>query len=140
MRWDDNLTLEGTEDELAVRGQLQLSMYAVHLAGGNSIHCKSIKSSTIEQYLLAASTLLSSFTGLDYRKDNPTDRQFGAVLTSVLKDIRRFEAMPDRREPYDHNMHDLARQLATKFPTTSLVCALVDGFEQGMCTGYRLSE
>ncbi|CAB9531804.1 unknown protein [Seminavis robusta] len=115
-------------------------MYAVHLSSGHSIQCKSIKASTIDQYLLAASSLIRCFTQQDYRKDKLGDRTMGAYLSGVMRDIRRYETMADRREPYDHRMHALACKVAAKFPITSLVCCLTDGFEQGLCTGYRLTE
>ncbi|CAB9527063.1 unknown protein [Seminavis robusta] len=115
-------------------------MYAVHLSSGHSIQCKSIKASTIDQYLLAASSLIRCFTQQDYRKDKLGDRTMGAYLSGVMRDIRRYETMADRREPYDHRMHALACKVAAKFPIISLVCCLTDGFEQGLCTGYRLTE
>ncbi|CAB9526411.1 unknown protein [Seminavis robusta] len=140
MRWDDNLTLEGTDPKMLERAQLQFAMYAVHLSAGHSIHCKAIKAGTISQYILAAATLIQSFTEVDYRKDKEGERSNGRFLTSVMKDIRKYETMADRREPYDHKMHMLARQVAAKFPITSQICALTDGFEQGMCGGFRLTE
>ncbi|CAB9523033.1 unknown protein [Seminavis robusta] len=115
-------------------------MYAVHLSSGHSIHCKAIKSGTIEQYLLAVTTLIQNFTQVDYRKDKPGDTKLGKYITGVMKDIRKYESMPGRREPYDHKMHSLAKKVAEKFPSTSLICALTDGFEQGMCAGFRLTE
>ncbi|CAB9530816.1 unknown protein [Seminavis robusta] len=115
-------------------------MYAVHLSYGNTILCKSIKASTIEQYLIAVSSLIKGFTEEDFRKDDSSDRNLGSLLSGVLKDIKRYENMADRREPYDHKMHAMARRAASKFPHTSVVCTLVDGFEQGMCAGYRLTE
>ena len=69
MNWQDNLLLEGDTPEIALRGQYQLAMYALHLSAGHSIICKSIKVATIEQYLLAASSFVSLFNGVDIRKD-----------------------------------------------------------------------
>jgi hypothetical protein len=139
MKWD-NLLLEGDSAELALRGQYQLAMYALHLSAGHSILCRSIKVGTIEQYLLAASSFIAMFTGTDVRKDNATDQHLGSILTPVLRDLRKYEAVPDRREPYDPQMHTVARFTAAQSPPDGLVCALTDGFEQGYCAGYRLSE
>lgn len=140
MKWDDNLMLEGDDEGLATRGQFQLSMHALHLSSGHSIYCRSIKAATIEQCLFAAATLMANFTGIDFRRDNPSDKGLGHILAPVLRDLKKFESIPDRREPYDPRMHHLARSLAARFPPDSLVCALADGFEQGYCAGYRLSE
>jgi hypothetical protein len=138
MKWTDSLLLEGPG--LAERGQLQLAMYALHLSAGHSIYCRSIKAATIEQYLLAAATFLAQFSGIDYRKDHVHDKQLGHLLVPILRDIKKYESVPDRREPYDPQMHLAARFIASQCDQDSLVCALTDGFEQGICAGYRLSE
>ena len=140
MSWDDNLTFEDPSPNLALRAQYQLAMYALHLSCGHSIYCRSIKAATIEQYVFAAATLIASFSGVDFRKDSPSDKHMGHILAPVYRDLKKFESVPDRREPYDPQMHALAKRLATRFPRDSLVPALVDGFEQGYCAGYRLTE
>jgi len=141
MKWFDNLLLMGDDlVALAIRGQWQLAMYAVHLSAGNSIYCKSIKVATIEQYLLAAASFIAQFTGIDCRKDNSADSHTGHILAPVLRDLKKYESVPNRREPYDPRMHSLARRVAARFPTNSLVVALTDGFEQSYVAGSRLSE
>jgi hypothetical protein len=140
MNWQDNLLLEGASPDVALRGQYQLAMYALHLSAGHSILCQSIKVATIEQYLLAASSFVSLFNGIDVRKDRPTDTQMGVILAPVLHDLKKYESIPDRREPYDPQMHTAARLMAAQYHPNSLTCALTDGFEQGYCAGYRLSE
>jgi hypothetical protein len=139
MKWD-NLLLEGGTPEIAQRGQYQLAMYALHLSAGHSILCRSLKVGTIEQYLLAAASFIAMFTGIDVRKDHATDSHLGTILTPVLRDLKKYESVPDRREPYDPQMHTVARFTAAQSPPNGLVCALTDGFEQGYCAGYRLSE
>jgi hypothetical protein len=140
MKWQDNLLLEGNSADMALRAQYQLAMYAIHLSAGHSIYCRSIKVATIEQYLLAASSFIALHSGIDYRKDRPTDSHMGSVLAPVLRDLKKYESIPDRREPYDPQMHVAARFIAAKYHPDSLTCALTDGFEQGYCAGYRLSE
>ena len=140
MKWTDNLLLEGDGEELAVRGQYQLAMYAIHLSTGHSIYCRQIKLATIEDYVGAAADLLEQFSGIDYRKDDPKDSMMGNILGPVYKDIKRYEGVPNRREPYDLAMHLRGRQVAQGTSTQGLVHALVDGFEQGLCCGHRLSE
>jgi hypothetical protein len=140
MNWDDDLLLEGDDPDIATRGQFQFAMYALHLSCGNSIHCRSIKAATIEQYLLAAASFLSLFTGVDYRKDNQSDKQMGHILGPVLRDLKKFELVPNRREPYDPAMHLLSRRIPKEVPPDGLTAALVNGFERGYCAGHRLSE
>ena len=140
MKWDDNLVLEGDTDTLKERAQFQLAMYALHLSSGNSICCRRIKADTIAQYVFAAASFLAMFSGVDYRKDSPTDSHMGHILAPVYRDLKKFEGIPDRREPYDLKMHLLARREAATHPVDSLIPALTDGFEQGLAAGYRLSE
>ena len=140
MNWLDNPTLEGDDVDLPLRGQLQLAMYAIHLSTGHSIYCKQIKAATVEQYVHAAATFLAHFTGADFRKDLPSDSFMGHILGPVYRDLKRYETCPNRREPYTLTMHYKARSLALEFSTLTQIPALVDGFEQGLCAGYRLSE
>jgi len=140
MKWTDNWLLTGDEPDLAVRGQLQLAMHVVHLATGNSICCKRIKATTVDNYVLAASTFLAFFTGRDFRKDLPTDSSMGHLLGPVLKDLHSYESVPNRREPHDLNMHSLGHMLSLLSDSKVLFPKLIDGFEQGLCASYRLLE
>ena len=140
MKWDDDLLLETGRTDWRLRGQYQLAMYALHLSCGHSIYCKRIKAATIEQYVLAAATFLVLFNGYDCRKDDVSHKHMGHVLGPVYRDLKKFEALPDRKEPYSPPMHTMARKLATRFPPDSLVAALTDLNELGYCGGFRLSE
>ena len=140
MKWDENLLLEGDTDELRERAQFQLAMYALHLSSGHTIYCRRIKADTIAQCVFAAASFLAMFSGVDYRKDNATDSHMGHILAPVYRDLKKFETIPDRREPYDMKMHNLARREAASYPVDTLIPALTDGFEQGLISGYRLSE
>jgi hypothetical protein len=64
----------------------------------------------------------------------------GRFLAPVLSGLKTYESIPDRREPYEPLMHVAARLLAAQAHCDSIACALTDGFEQGFCAGYRLSE
>ena len=140
MKWTDNWLLIGDDPDLAMRGQLQLAMYAVHLATGNSIYCQRIKAATVEQHVVVAATFLAHFTGRDFRKDLPTNSSMGHLLGPVYRDLRSYESVPERREPYGLRMHALGRVLTSSHDTNLLLLALMDGFEQGLCAGYRLSK
>ena len=140
MKWDDNLLLEGDPEDMALRGQYQLAMYALHLNTGHTIYCKQIKGATIEQYIYAAATFLAFFTGRDFRKDDPTHKTMGYILAPVYRDIKKYELLPDRKEPYSPKMHSLAKEIAARFSPDCLVAALTNSFEQGYCAGYRLGE
>jgi len=138
MKWTNNRLLISNEPDLAIRGQLQLAMHAVHLTTGNSIYCKRIKATTVDSYVLAASTFLAFFAGRDFCKDLPTDSSMGHLLGPVLRDLRSYESVPNCREPCDLNVHILGLALLSN--SKALLPALIDGFEQGLCAGHRLSE
>jgi hypothetical protein len=141
MKWDDDLLLERIHDPR--RGQLQLAMYALHLTNGNSIHCRELKATTIKTYIQGVASFLALFTGLDYRKDNPTDKGMGHILKPVYDDLDKYDAMPERREPYSPAMQIEARvqrDLASITNPNGLIPSLADGFECGLATGFRLSE
>jgi hypothetical protein len=141
MKWVDNLLLEGEDEEaLRERGQLQLAMYAIHLGSGHTIYCKQIRVSTIEAYIYAVATFLQAFTRRDYRKDKEEDRHLGQQISPVLRDLKKYESMPNRREAYNLVMQQLAVELAQGTPPNGIVAALTDHFAQGLCTGFRLSE
>ena len=140
MNWLDNPFLEGDSPDLRLRGQLQLALYAIHLSFGHNIYSSRIKAATIEQYVLAAATFLAQANGFDMRKDSPHDSKMGHLLAPVYRELRRFEGIPDRREPYDTKMHAEARLVALDAPPLGVISALTDWFEQGLLTGYRLSE
>jgi len=125
MKWTNNWLLTGDEPELAMRGQLQLTMYAVHLATGNIIYCRRIKAATVEQHVMAAATFLAHF-----RKDLPTDSSMGHMLGPVYRDLRPYESVPERRKPYDIRMHALGRVLASSHDTNLLLSTSLNGWFQ----------
>lgn len=140
MKWDDDLLLLNAPP---IRGQAQLAAYALHLSAGNSINCRAIKLATIKEYIHSVSIFLASFTGIDFRKDNNTDSSFGHLLTPVFDDLKRYETVPDRREPYTPEMHAEAERIAQPIRihnSCSLVPALTDGFAMASKAGFRLTE
>ena len=142
LKWDDDYTLEKSTDNR--RGLLQLAMYAMHLATGNTLFCKTIKAATVKKYIQAAATFLSLFgdTPRDYRRDNPSDAKLSPILSSVFAEMERWEDQPNRREPYTLEMlADLKNSTAfTAQGNDSLWAATADWFECGLFAGLRLSE
>lgn len=142
MKWDDDYTLE--KDNGSRRGLLQLAMYAQHLGTGNSLHCKSIKAATIQQYIQSVASFLALFGEhpRDYRKEISTDTRLSQVLTSVFDEIKRWESVPNRREPFTLEMlADMtAHSAVAGCGEDSLQVALADWFECGLFAGLRLSE
>jgi hypothetical protein len=126
MKWDDDLELSKVP---LARAQYQLTMFAAHLAEGNSIYCRSIKLAAIKAYVRHVASFIALFQGCDIRKDNPTDKNIGKVLTMVFDEIERYKKIPDRQEPYTPEMHNRVVELAQQAHPNSINAALCDWFE-----------
>ena len=82
-----------------------MACYAAFLATGQTIRQKSIKASTIDNYLYAAAGFFQLF---DRRQRDPR-KEVGAYLLcglvkKVTNEVKRFENVPNRREPYTVKM------------------------------------
>jgi len=118
-------------------------MYGHHLLTGHTIHSKSIKADTASKYLLAAATLLCCFDtipGRDGRKKFSTDKGMCNEINMVLKEARRYEAVPDRREAFTLAMQQALRTECKDHDPDSLEPALTDWFNAGLLGGFRKSE
>mmetsp|Transcript_4247 Transcript_4247/g.5865 ORF Transcript_4247/g.5865 Transcript_4247/m.5865 type:complete len:334 (-) Transcript_4247:48-1049(-) len=116
-------------------------MYAVTLANGESLSFRSLKADTISKYLSAASTFLAMFNGVDSRKANPADKSLAPKIQAILNEVKRWEKVPNRREPYEWAMQDtLEGWAATETSLDGPFAALSDWFNNGLYAGYRLSE
>jgi len=80
-------------------------MYATHLATGSSLHFKSLKASTIACYLHDVATFLGRFRPIDPRFVSAADTALAPVIAQVLAEQRRWEMVPNRREPFTVEMH-----------------------------------
>jgi hypothetical protein len=141
MKWHKDLTLENAKLR---RGQLQLAMYAQHLATGSTLYCRQIRAKTIKLYIKNVAAALALFGPLerDFRKDNPTDKSMCPTLAAVFKELERWEQMPNRREPFTVEMLDeWTKQVQNNRDSFfSRNAALADWFEIGLFTGSRLTE
>jgi len=102
------LFLVDNENEIWTTAQINIALgcYALYLATGHTIYCKSIKAATIEEYLKAAAGLIKKLDPVDGR-DAMYDRDGVKYIgiTSVLREVRRIEKVPNRRENYSIAMH-----------------------------------
>ena len=140
MNWTDVLTLEGADPK---RGQLQLAMYALHLASGCSINAHKLKLATIKVYIRAVAIFLGMFCGRDLRFDNPGDTSFGHLLQPVFKDLEKYETVPNRREPYTIAMQLRVEAMSTSLAMVQPFCLcvmLVKWFGLNLMAGCRIAE
>ena len=120
-----------------------LAMYARHLLSGHNLFCKTIRATTASKYLYNAATLLLHFdpmTDRDARKRSPYSSSLCPEITLVLKEARRLEVIPNRREPLTLHMQQHLRTLTLNSPPDSLLAALADWFTVGLVAGFRKSE
>ncbi|KAI2505986.1 hypothetical protein MHU86_8486 [Fragilaria crotonensis] len=80
-------------------------MYATHLATGSTLHFRAIKASTIAAYLHDVATFLGRFRSIDPRFISATDTKLAPVIAKVLEEQRRWESVPNRREPFTLELH-----------------------------------
>jgi len=140
MKWhaeDDDYFMLKTQPE---RAQLQLAMFAIHLSMGNNIKCKTLSLATIKKYIRAVSSLTALHRKLDIRKDCPTDETLGKSLQGIFTEIKRWQDVPNQREPCTPEMLLLMNDLGKEAQEDSLTAALADWCTCAMFGGFRIGE
>lgn len=129
---------------------LIFAMYAVYLALGHTLHCKTIKSGTITNYLRAAA---SHVTQARRRMPNPSNKlqwqdpridmttgKIDKQITAVVDEVKRWESMPERREPLTVDMI-LYQKLQCRADAPHSEDAVMYDWEVfGIYAGNRLTE
>jgi hypothetical protein len=115
-------------------------MYAVHLATGHNLWCQSLRLATINNYLLHAAQLVLYFDpeARDPRKDE--HGHFAVCLQKVRHEIKRWEDIPEKWEPYTAPMHMLLAAQAANQPRDGLLNVLLDWFTVMLAAGGRRGE
>jgi hypothetical protein len=141
MRWDTDLAAMQLDPR---RGLLQLAMYAQHLGTGSNLLCRTIRTDTIKKYVTVAASLHALFGAhpRDFRKDSPTDTKVSPTLSAVYNEQKRWEDVPNRREPFTLEMLDAMKDdfAASGHGANTRTAALLDWFECGLFAGLRLGE
>ena len=120
--------------------------YAVYLAMGNSILNITIKSGTIMGYLAEAAKAVQTGRKAyntkplpDPRNDITTGKTYHAIIT-VKNELKRWESMPNRRDPLTKGMIMRLAMMIVPGLFFSLLDALLDWFVLGLHTGFRITE
>jgi hypothetical protein len=141
LKLNDDLTLALCPIERCV---WQIALYAVHLATGHSIQCRAIKSGTIEKYLLAVATFCTRSNPRDPRKSEQISKGLAPEIRGVIDKIKRWENIPERREPFTVEMLRYLIELLESQPhiygPDSSLAVMVDWASCGLYDGFRLSE
>jgi hypothetical protein len=112
------------------------AMYTVHLATGHNLWCQSLRLATINNYLLHAAQLVLYFDpeARDPRKDE--HGQFAVCLQKVHHEIKRWEDIPKKWEPYTApTMHMLLAAKVANQPRDGLLNVLLDWFTVMLAAG-----
>ena len=114
-----------------------MACYAVFLARGHSLRCRSIKSDTIKIYLHNAATFVSRFDTVDRdarKKEGET--KLCPPVASVVGIVKRYEDMKNRREPFTLGMLHLLFSKVYFISKDSCKAALANWFTVGIHGGY----
>ena len=135
MKLDDDWTLSNQPQE---RANYQLALYATHLATGSSLHCKSLKASTIASYLLDVAKFLGRYREVDPRFRSTADTKLAPAIAKILDEQKRWESVPNRREPFTLEMHKyIAKSAAAKADDCCLDAALANWTICNLYAGCR---
>ena len=134
----NNIALKGFT--LNVRNII-MACYTAFLASGETLLCRSIRSSTIKQYLKAASDL-----SIQANLVNPCidiKGEYSIYIKDILKEIKRWEKVPNRKEPVTKKMVEYiiakGKQLKKDNPD-NIYWALSNWLVLGQQTDFRRRE
>ena len=119
-----------------------MACYTVSLTSNETIYCRTIKSSTVNLYVTDAAKL-----AIFNNKPDPTKNvlnQRSNYIANVINEHKRWESMPNRREPLTYSMVDhlfnITHTPLMKPQNDTLPASVLDWFILGMQTGMRKSE
>jgi hypothetical protein len=118
-----------------------MAIYAMHLGTGHTLLCKSILSSTVATYCQQAATFLALF---DEKERDARKIEGGSsiavCLTKVIAELKRWESMPNRCEPFTLSMLRLQAQRVVAKSLDGLQASLKDWFTVSLHAGCRRGE
>ncbi|KAI2496456.1 hypothetical protein MHU86_18040 [Fragilaria crotonensis] len=113
-------------------------MYATHLATGSSLHFRTIKASTIASYLHDVATFLGRFRLIDPRFVSTADTTLAPAIAQVLAEQKRWELIPNRREPFTVDLFiTIADIAATRMDDCCLEAAMANWTLCNLYAGCR---
>ena len=118
-----------------------MACYTAHLATGETLLCKSIKSSTITRYLSAAAEL-----SIPAKMLNPCldiMGQLSSHIKDIINELKRWESIPKRREPVTKKMIEYIVNKGKSLNQENqhnIYTVLGDWLILGLQTGFRRKE
>jgi hypothetical protein len=141
MSLTDDLCLSSAHVDRSV---WQLAIHTAHSACGQSVSCRAIKSGTITKYLLSVAKFVMRGSPRDPRKRNQLGKGLAPEIQEVIDKVKRWEDVPNQREPFTIKMRHFLVQLLESQPhvygPNSDLATLCDFCGMGLCDSFRLSE
>ena len=136
MKLDANVALQGFTQ--LVRNII-MACYTAHLASGQTLLYRAIKTETIKKYLKAATDL-----SLPFQMMNPALNLLGnqsKYIGDILHEASRWESMPNRREPLTKDMVVYILDKGSAMESAdNLYTVMGDWLTLGLQTGARRQE
>ena len=136
MKLDTNVALQGFTQ---IVRNIIMACYTAHLASGQTLLCRAIKTETIKKYLKAATDL-----SLPFQMMNPTLNLLGnqsKYIGDILHEASRWESMPNRREPLTKDMVVYILDKGSAMDSAdNLYTVMGDWLTLGLQTGARRQE
>jgi hypothetical protein len=100
--------------------------------------CRSLKASTIAGYLLDVAKFLGRYRDVDPRFRSTADTRLAPIIARVLEEQKRWESVPNRREPFTIEMHNyIATTAAAAKDDCCLIAALANWTICNLYAGCR---
>ena len=118
-----------------------MACYVAHLSLGETLLCKTIKSSTISRYLSAAVELSTQANMMDQCLDIMGKQS--DYIKGIFKELKRWENVPNRKEPVTKQMIEYVIEKGRNSYKTNphnLYLALSNWLILGQQTGFRRKE
>jgi hypothetical protein len=121
-----------------------MALYALHLASGHSLHCKTLRVSSIKNYLFDMANMITSCGGRDPRYLEANSKTFVPAIEVIpmSDEMARWEKVSESvREPYTPAMQTHLDYLCSlETSNDSLLHVLRDFHPMGLYGGFRQSE
>ena len=120
-----------------------MQAYMFHLALGNTLICRCVSANTMQAYGRAAASFIKGATGVDPRKyERETGNRLADEYNYVINEQRRWEQMPNRREPFEIKqwLWLFEKYCTGNYPTHSGEYQTVMWMGASFYTGFRCGE
>ena len=117
-----------------------LAMYAVFLATGHAISCRSIKSSSVTKYIGDIANFLRQFAKDTTRDVRKVGNNLAHQISSITTEMKRFEDITNRQEPWSLYLQTQLWNHCEKEPLDSFARNVKNFYGEGCYSRNRCIE